>query len=494
MPNNPPLASATSLALDFHEVLMSSAFFSSGLNETIVCYDLFYRPAPETGGFCIMAGLEQIVKNILNFKLSASDLEWLKDKGLSADFLKYLESFKFSCDIYSVPEGTPVFPGEPIMMIKGPASQAKLIESLIISAVGKQMLIATKANRMARAAHGRKVIECGAKRENGLEASLYAARAAYIGGCSGTTFTAAAKEFSIPLYGSMTNSWIQMFDTELDAFCAYARAYPDDCVLLIDTYDVLNSGIKNAIEAFRREIVPRGSRPKGVRIDSGDLAYLSKKVRRILNDEGFPDCDIIVSNSLDEHIIKDMLQNGARVDCFMAGSRLVSSSSAPILPLVYKLVAVEDNGRLIPKIKISENVSKITNPGAKTFWRFFDRETGKALADVLALEHEIINDDEPYELFDPDFVWKRKNVQDFVARKMLVQVFSKGELVYSLPTASEIRAYCADQIDCLWEEVLRFENPHKYYVDLSQKLWDLKQSLISKYSGVKYGSAKGGEA
>jgi len=486
MENNLPISGSASLALDFHEILMSSAFFSSGLDKTVVCYDLFYRPAPETGGFCIMAGLEQIVKNILNFKPSESDLEWLRQKGVSSEFIDFLKNFKFSCDIYSVPEGTPVFPGEPIIMVKGSAAEAKLIESLLISAVGKQTLIATKANRLARAAHGRKVVECGAKRESGFDASLYASRAAYIGGCCGTTNTAAAKEFNIPLYGNMTNSWIQMFDNELDAFCAYARAYPDDCVLLIDTYDVLNSGIKNAIEAFRREILPKGKRPKAVRIDSGDLAYLSKRVRRILNDEGFPDCDIIVSNALDEHIIKDMLQNGARVDCFMVGSRLISSSSAPSLPIVYKLVAVENNGRLVPKIKISENVSKITNPGAKTFWRFFDRETGKAIADLLSLEHEIINEKEPYELFDPDFVWKRKIVQNFVARKMLVPIFKKGELVYTLPNASEVRAYCADQIDSLWEEVLRFENPHKYYVDLSQELWDLKRSLISKYSGVKF--------
>ena len=394
MENNLPISGSASLALDFHEILMSSAFFSSGLDKTVVCYDLFYRPAPETGGFCIMAGLEQIVKNILNFKPSESDLEWLRQKGVSSEFIDFLKNFKFSCDIYSVPAG------------------------------------------------------------------MYDSRAAYIGGCCGTTNTAAAKEFNIPLYGNMTNSWIQMFDNELDAFCAYARAYPDDCVLLIDTYDVLNSGIKNAIEAFRREILPKGKRPKAVRIDSGDLAYLSKRVRRILNDEGFPDCDIIVSNALDEHIIKDMLQNGARVDCFMVGSRLISSSSAPSLPIVYKLVAVENNGRLVPKIKISENVSKITNPGAKTFWRFFDRETGKAIADLLSLEHEIINEKEPYELFDPDFVWKRKIVQNFVARKMLVPIFKKGELVYTLPNASEVRAYCADQIDSLWEEVLRFENPH----------------------------------
>lgn len=468
------------LMMDFYELLMANAFLSNSIDNTIAYYDLFYRPVREMGGFCIFAGLRQLVDSISALKFSDQDISYLKSLGFPQKFLDYLIHFEFECDILAVPEGTPIFPGEPILTVKGPVIQAKMLESILISSIGQHTLVATKANRIARAAQGRKVVEFGSKRAHSLREALYSARAAYIGGCTATTCIDASRQFGIPKFGSMSHSFIQMFDSELEAFSAFAKEYPDECVLLIDTYDTLNSGIKNAIEAFNNEVLPRGFRPKGVRIDSGDLAYISKKVRRILNEAGFPDCDIIVSNALDEHIIKDMLQHGARVDTFMVGSRLVSFPYAPVLPSVYKLVAIEKEGKIIPKIKLSENVSKITTPYPKTLWRLFDRENGKAIADLISLWDETISEDEPYELFDPDFTWKRKIVDNFVARKLLEPIYRQGKLVYVFPNIESVRSYCAEQVDSLWEEVLRFEFPHNYYVDLSQKLWDEKNRLIEE--------------
>ena len=406
---------------------------------------------------------------------------WNTLKHFDSAFIDYLKNFRFECDVWAVPEGTPVFPGEPLVTVRGPVMQAQFIETMLLLIVNHQSLIATKANRVARAAQGRAVMEFGSRRAHGFDAAYYGARAAYIGGCAGTSCAAAGKDFGIPVMGTMAHSWIQLFDSELDAFCAYAREYPDNCTLLVDTYNTLKSGIPNAIEAFNREIVPRGFRPKAVRIDSGDIAYLSRKVRKQLDEAGFPDCLIVASNSLDEYIIRDMLNQGARVDVFGVGERLITSASSPVFGGVYKLSAVERDGVIEPKIKLSENVTKITTPCFKKVWRLFDRDSGKAIADLITLSDEQVNENEPYELFDPDFTWKRKTVENFVARPLMKKLFDRGRLVYAKPPVEEIRAYCSQQVDTLWEEVLRFENPHHYYVDLSQKLWDEKKRLIDNW-------------
>ena len=468
------------LLFDFYEIAQSNGFFVNGIDETVVWFDMFYRPAKELGGFCIMAGVETLAQYIKNLNFSEEDLAFLKDKGMDDAFLDYLRNFKFSCDIWAVPEGTPIFANEPVIKVRGPVIQAQMLETIILLTVNHQSLIATKANRIVRSAQGREIIEFGSRRAHGIAAALNGARSAYIGGCRATTNVSAAKQYSIPLFGSMSRTWVQMFDDEYDAFCAFAKQYPDDCVLLIDTYDTMDKGLPNAIKAFNEVLVPMNKRPKGVRIDSGDLAYLSKKIRRILNEAGFPDCNIYASNSLDEYIIRDMLQNGARVDSFLVGERLITSASNPVMSGVYKLSAVEKDGNIIPKIEISENVAKITTPYPKLLWRLFDNETGKAIADVLSMEDENLSECKEYELFDPDYTWKKKNVTDFVARQLLVKIFDNGELIYNFPSPLEIKNYCAEQIDTLWEEVVRFEYPHNYYVDLSQKLWNKKHKLIDE--------------
>ena len=466
------------LIMDFYEFALANGFVKENMHDTTAWFDVFFRPSQQIGGFCIMAGVQQLCETLSDLSFDDEDIEFLREKGISEDFLDYLKNFEFKCDIWAVPEGTPVFAGEPIVKVKGPVLQALLIETMLLLTINHQTLIATKANRIVRAAQGRSVVEAGSRRAHGYHSSVYGARSAYIGGCVATTNAQAAKQFGIPVYGGMSHTWIQVFDSELDAFCAYAREYPDNCILLVDTYDTVNSGIPNAIEAFRRELLPRGYRPKGIRIDSGDLAYLSKKIRKMLNEAGFPDCDIYASNSLDEHIIKEMLGNGARVDCFLVGERLITSADAPVFSGVYKLAAIEKNGVVKNCIKLSENVSKITTPCSKLLWRLFDMETGKAIADLLTLEDENISEMTEYELFDPDYSWKRKTVSNFVARQLLVPVFENGKCVYDSPDIEDIRSYCAEQVDTLWEEVLRFEYPHNYYVDLSQKLWDEKQKLI----------------
>ena len=468
------------LLFDFYEIAQSNGFFANGIDETVVWFDMFFRPAKEMGGFCIMAGVETFAQYIKNLNFSEDDLEFLKNKGMSDAFIEYLRNFKFTCDIWAVPEGTPIFANEPVIKVHGPIIQAQMLETIILLTVNHQSLIATKANRITRSAQGREIIEYGSRRAHGISAALNGARSAYIGGCCATTNVSAAKQYSIPLFGSMSHTWVHMFDSEYEAFTAFAKLYPDDCVLLIDTYDTMDKGLPNAIKAFNDILVPMNKRPKGVRIDSGDLAYLSKKIRRVLNEAGFPDCNIYACNSLDEYIIRDMLQNGARIDSFLVGERLITSASNPVMNGVYKLSAIEKDGQIIPKIKISENVSKITTPYPKLLWRLFDNETGKAIADVLTMEDEDLSECNEYELFDPDYTWKKKNVSNFVARQLLVKIFDNGKLIYSFPNPKDIRNYCAEQIDTLWEEVVRFEYPHNYYVDLSQKLWNKKHELIDE--------------
>ncbi|SFP68023.1 nicotinate phosphoribosyltransferase [Caldicoprobacter faecalis] len=470
---------------DFYELTMSNGYFEHGLKDTIAYFDMFFRKVPDGGGFAIMAGVEQLIEYLKNLRFTPEDIEYLRSKKMfSEEFLKYLENFKFECDVWAIPEGTPIFPNEPIVTVVGPVIQAQFVETMVLLTINHQSLIATKANRIVRAAQGRPVMEFGSRRAQSYDGAVLGARAAYIGGCVGTACTIAERDFGVPAVGTMAHSWVQMFPSEVEAFRAYARTYPDKCVLLVDTYNVLKSGVPNAIKVFKEEIVPRGYRPQGIRIDSGDIAYLSKKARQMLDEAGFKDCKIIASSSLDEYIIRDLLQQGAAVDAFGVGEKLITSSSDPVFGGVYKLVAVQQNGRIIPKIKISENVEKITNPGFKQVYRLYDRETGKAIADVITLHDEVIDDTQPYEIFDPIHTWKRKTVTNFFARKLLVKIFDKGKCIYKSPDIHSIRKYCQEQVNTLWPEVLRFENPHNYYVDLSKPLWNLKQELLNKYGNI----------
>ena len=474
-----------SMMTELYEFTLADGYFSAGMQDTVACFDLFFRRVPDGGGFAVMAGLEQVIAYLKNLHFTESDLAFLRGKGISEPFLDYLRDFKFACDVWAIPEGTPIFPNEPIVKVRGPVVQAQMIETMLLLCINQQSLIATKANRLVRAAHGTAVAEFGARRAQGTNIAVCGARAAYIGGCVATSGVVAARDFGIPTIQTMIHSWVQMFDSEYEAFCAYARAYPDDCTFVVDTYDTLRSGVPNAIRAFNDVLLPLGKRPKSVRIDSGDITYLSKRVRKMLDEAGYPDCDIMASNSLDEHIISDMLSQGAKVDCFIVGERLITSASTPLFSGVYKLCAVEKDGRIIPKINLSENVKKITIPSSKSVYRLFDMDSGKAIADVLTTDSEEIDDTKPYELFDPDFTWKRKEIENYVARPLLVKIFDKGECVYTSPALSEIRDYCAEQIDSLWDEVKRFENPHKYYVDLSEKLWEIRKLLIEEYKGAR---------
>lgn len=466
---------------DFYEITMANGYFENGMKDQIAYFDMFFRKVPDNGGFAIMVGVRQLCDYIQNMEFSKEDIAFLRSKKIFSEaFLDYLEHFKFECDIWVVPEGTPIFPQEPIVTVRGPMIQAQFIETMILLTINHQSLIATKSNRIVRAAEGRAVFEFGSRRAQGVDGAIYGARASYIGGCDGTACTIAEEMFGIPAVGTMAHSWIQAFDSEYEAFAAYAKLYPKNCMLLIDTYNVLKSGLPNAIKVFKEIVVPSGHRPVGVRIDSGDLTYLSKKARKMLDEAGFPDCKIMASNSLDEYIIRDTLVQGAKIDSFGVGERLITSKSEPVFGGVYKLCAVEKDGKIIPKIKKSENVTKITTPGFKTLYRLYSKETGKAIADVVTLHDEVIDDTKDYVIFDPEHTWKKQVVKNFTARKLLVKAFDKGKLVYQTPPLSEIRQYCKEQIDTLWDEVLRFENPHDYYVDLSKDLWDIRAKLLEE--------------
>ena len=469
---------------DFYEFTMANGFFNEGYGEMITYFEMFFRDVPDNGGFAIMAGVEQVIEYIQNLNFGEEEIEYLRSKKLfSEEYLEYLKNFKFTCDVWAIPEGTPIFPGEPLVVVRGPAVQAQFLETMILLTINHQSLIATKANRIVRAADGRPVMEFGSRRAQGADAAILGARAAYIGGCAGTACVSADLEYGVPALGTMAHSWIQLFDSEYDAFLAYAKNYPDSCTLLIDTYNVLNSGLPNAIKVFNEYLVPNGYRPKGVRIDSGDITYLSKKCRKMLDDAGFPDCNIVASNSLDEYIIRDTLIQGAKIDSFGVGERLITSKSSPVFGGVYKIVAVENNdGEIIPKIKISENVAKITTPGFKQVYRLYSKENSKALADVITMHDEVIEGEE-YEIFDPYHTWKKKKVRDFYARPLLKQIFKEGELVYENPDLKVLKEYCRMEVEGLWEEVKRFENPHKYYVDISRKLWSMKMDMLEKFQG-----------
>lgn len=470
------------MLMDFYELTMANGYFTNGMKDKIVYFDMFFRKVPDNGGFAIMAGLRQLTDYLKNLKFTQKDIELFIRKGFNEDFIEYLKNFKFTCDVWAIPEGTPIFPGEPIVKVKGPVIEAQLIETMLLLTINHQSLIATKANRLKRAAGDRLIMEFGSRRAQGYDGAIYGARAAYIGGCDATACAIDERDYGVPAVGTMAHSWIQLFGDELEAFRAYARQYPDSCTLLVDTYNVLKSGIPNAIRVFNEEVLPRGFRPSGIRIDSGDITYLSRKARKMLDEAGFPDCKIVASNSLDEIIIRDMLIQGAQIDSFGVGERLITAASNPVFGGVYKIVAVEEDGVPVPRIKLSENVQKITTPCAKEVYRLFDKSTSKAIADVITLQGETIDESEPYELFDPNYTWKRKTVTNFIVKPLLVKVFDKGELVYNNPDIKDIKEYCNEQVDTLWDEVKRFENPHTYYVDLSQSLWDEKKRLLDEYA------------
>ena len=467
---------------DFYELTMGQGYFSQGYADRITYFDLFFRRCPDGGGFAIAAGLEQIVQYIQELHFEPEDIEYLRGRKLfTEDFLDYLANFRFTGDIWAVPEGTPVFPKEPIITVRASAIQAQLVETYLLLCVNHQSLIATKANRVVRAAEGRTVLEFGSRRAQGADAAILGARAAYIGGCHGTACTISDQLFGVKAGGTMAHAWVQMFDSEYEAFKAYVQMYPTNATLLVDTYNTLKSGVPNAIRVFDEVLKPLGITKCGIRLDSGDLAYLTRQARKMLDEAGWTGCQISVSNSLDEYIIRDVLRQGAQIDLFGVGERLITAKSEPVFGGVYKLVAVEDpDGTVVPKIKISENVGKITNPHYKKLYRFFANDTGKAIADYLTVYDETIDDTGNLEIFDPDATWKRKMVYNFTAKELQVPIFRNGELVYQLPTLEEIRTYCKAQVDTLWEEVRRFDNPQTYYVDLSQKLWDVKYGLLKR--------------
>ncbi len=464
---------------DFYEITMANGYFKTGMANDTAYFDMFFRDIPDGGGFAIMAGVEQVAEYMQNLEFTDDDIEYLRKKDMfDSRFLEYLRNFRFVCDVWTVPEGTPIFPGEPIITVRGPVIQAQFVETMVLLLVNHQTLIATKANRIVRAAKGRGIMEFGTRRAHGVSAAVYGARAAYIGGCMGTACTVSDRDYGIDALGTMAHSWVQMYPDEDTAFRKYAEIYPDNCVLLVDTYNVLKSGVPAAIRVFR-DMKPE---KMGIRIDSGDVSYLTKQARKMLDDAGLQECTIVVSNSLDEYIIEDVIQQGACIDSFGVGERLITASSSPVFGGVYKLSALEKDGDMIPKMKISENIGKITNPGFKTLYRFYDKDSNQCKADLIALDEEPAPSGDEFEIFDPIAPWKRKTLRNFYVKNIRVQLFDKGKLVYKLPAVDEIRSYCARQVGDLWDEMLRFENPQTYYVDLSQRLYELKQEIIREHN------------
>lgn len=473
------------MLVDFYELTMANGYLDNNVGDTIAYFDMFFRRVPDGGGYCIMAGVQQLIEYMSNLEFTETDIEFLKSKQVfSEKFLNYLKTFKFTCDVWAVPEGNPVFPNEPLVTVKGPIIQAQFVETMILLSINHQTLIATKANRICRAADGKPVMEFGSRRAQGYDGAIYGARAAIIGGCSSSACTIAEEMFGVPASGTMAHSWVQLFSSEYEAFTAWARTYPDNCTLLIDTYNVLKSGLPNAIKVFDEVLKPLGLRPKGIRIDSGDITYLTKKCRETLDKAGYNDCNIVISNSLDEFIIRDVLSQGAKVDAFGVGERLITAKSEPVFGGVYKLVAIEEKDNIIPKIKISENEEKITNPGFKKVYRIFDKNTSLAIADLITLNNEVIEENKPIEIFNPIYTWKRKKIKNYYVKELLVKIMENGQCVYKSPTVMETKEFAKQETEKLWPEVLRFENPHSYYVDLSTKLWKLKQSLLHEYSDV----------
>lgn len=479
------------MLVDFYEFTMSYGYFKTGYYRRRTVFDVFFRNIPDGGGFAIAAGLAHVIDYVKDLHFEEADIAYLRAKGIfDEDFLAYLRDFRFTGDIYAVPEGTPVFPGEPILTVCAPAIEAQLMETYLLLTLNHQSLIATKANRIVRAAGGRTVLEFGSRRAQGADGAIAGARAAYVGGCHGTACAVTDMAYGVPAGGTMAHAWVQMFPTEYDAFRTYCELFPTNAVLLVDTFNVLKSGVPNAIRAFKEILLPQGITKCGIRLDSGDMAYLSKRARRMLDEAGLTECKIYASNSLDEYTIRDLIRQGAEIDTFGVGERLITAKSDAVFGGVYKLAAVEEDGKLVPRIKISESTAKITNPHLKRVFRLYDRETGMAMADQICLFDEVIVDGAPLTIFDQHETWKRKTLENFESRELLVPIFLGGALVYEVPDIAETRDYCADCVAHLWEEVKRFDNPHTYYVDLSQRLYDLKQEMLASYARGEHTTAR----
>lgn len=474
---------------DFYELTMSAGYLDEGYVDKIAVFDMFFRRVPDGGGYAVMAGLQQFIDAVDHLKFTGEDIDYLRStKAFDEKFLTYLANFKLHCNIWAIEEGMPIFPQEPIVTVEGPAIECQLLETLLLVTFNHQCLIATKANRIVRSAAGRPVMEFGARRAQGYDAAYFGARASYIGGCGSTSCVMAARDFGIPASGTMAHSWVQMFPTEYDAFKKYAEMYPDACVLLVDTYNVLRHGVPDAIKVFDEVLKPMGKRPKGIRIDSGDIAYLSKKARKMLDEAGFPDAVISASSDLDEYLINSLKDQGAAITSWGVGTNMITSSDCPAFGGVYKLAAVQDeNGEFIPKIKLSENSEKITNPGNKTVFRLYDNETGKIRADLIALADESYDADKDLLIFDSIETWKKTTLKGgtYHVRELLVPVFLKGECVYTSPSVMEIRDYCKKEQETLWDETRRLTNPHQVYVDLSDKLFRIKTGLLDQMSQGK---------
>lgn len=469
------------LLTDFYEITMMQGYYKNNNND-IVVFDAFYRTNPSGGGYAVCAGLDQVIDYIKNLHFDADDIEYLRSLDIfEEDFLRYLAGFRFSGSIYAVPEGSVVFPREPLVKVIAPIMEAQLVETAILTMINHQSLIATKASRVCYAARGAGVMEFGLRRAQGPDAGTYGARAAVIGGCIGTSNVLAAKMFRVPALGTHAHSWIMSFDDELTAFRKYAELYPQNATLLVDTYDTLRSGVPNAIRVFT-ELREAGRMPSryGIRLDSGDLSYLSKKARKMLDEAGFPDASICASSDLDEYLIESLNSQGAAIDSWGVGTNLITSKDCPAFGGVYKLAAVQKNGEFIPKIKLSENPVKITNPGNKTVFRIYDKETGKIKADLIAFADEVIDTTKPLLLFDPEATWKQTLLEPdtYTVRELLLPVFINGSCVYDSPAVMDIRSYCSREMATLWDETKRFVNPQEVYVDLSDRLFRTKQELL----------------
>lgn len=464
---------------DLYELTMMNGYLRYGKDKNRACFDLFYRRRGDVTAYAVAAGLEQVIEYVKNLRFTEDDIEYLRSLAIFDDaFLSYLSGFHFTGEILAVPEGTIVFPDEPILRVIAPIMEAQLLETALLNIINHQTLIATKAARVVQSARGDKVLEFGLRRAQGPDAGIYGARASIIGGCQATSNVLTGQLFGVPVGGTHAHSWVMSFEDELTAFRAYADVFPDNCLLLVDTYDTLGSGVPNAIAVFK-ELRARGKEPVGIRLDSGDLAFLSRQARVMLDDAGFQEAKIFASGDLDEEVIWDLKAQGAAIDVWGVGTRMITSMDNPALGGVYKLSAEEIDGTFVPRIKISENPAKITNPGVKQLYRFYDRRSGKALADLLALEEEDLSSGKPLEIFDPENTWKRMTLCDYRMRRLLVPVFEDGELVYISPALSDIAAYAKQEMETFWDEYKRLNRPHRYKVDLSQKLYDLKLQLLA---------------
>ena len=476
-----------SLVMDFYELTMSQCYFNSEARERIVTFDLFYRKNPDNGGYAVFAGLEEIIGYIQNLHFEDEDIAYLRSLHKFSDaFLDYLRHFIFTGDIYAIKEGTPVFPYEPLIRVRAKIIEAQLLETAMLLCVNHQTLIATKARRIVKAATGRAIMEFGARRAHNFDAANYGARAAYIGGVAGTATTYAGQKFGMPVLGTMAHSFVQSFDNEYDAFLAYAKTYPDSCTVLLDTYDTLKSGLPNAIRVAKEYLEPNGYRMQGVRIDSGDMAYLSKKIRKALDAAGMEDCNIVVSNSLDEYLIQSLISQGAQINSMGVGENLVCSKSTPVFGGVYKMSAVYEDEKMIPKIKVSENVEKVTNPAFKDLYRIYDKETMKAIGDIMTVHGEVLDPNQDLTIYHQMNSWKNKTIPagTYIIKDLLEPIFINGELVYDVPELSAIRDYSEAEFSHMWDEILRFEYPQTYYVDLSKKLLDLKLKMLEDVKHV----------